>query len=51
MQSLRQMTAEIFYEDLDVIPDNCMQAMPNCALLFMLAQVSGVPDTERSAAS
>jgi hypothetical protein len=28
---------------------NCVQATPGCALLFILAQVSGAPDAERSA--
>ena len=28
-------------------PSNCVQATPGCALLFILAQVSGAPDAER----
>jgi hypothetical protein len=27
--------------------NNCVQATPNCALLFIVAQVSGAPDAER----
>jgi hypothetical protein len=30
-------------------PNNCVQATPGCALLFIVAQVSGAPDAERSA--
>jgi len=29
-------------------PNNCVQATPDCALLFIVAQVSGAPDAERS---
>jgi hypothetical protein len=29
--------------------NNCVQATPGCALLFMPARVSGAPDAERSA--
>jgi len=32
-------------------PNNCVQATPDYALPFTLAQVSGAPDAERSAAS
>ena len=28
-------------------PNNCVQATPDGALLFVLAQVSGAPDAER----
>jgi hypothetical protein len=28
-------------------PNNCVQATPDCALLFIDAQVSGAPDAER----
>jgi len=28
---------------------NCVQATPDCALLFILPQVSGAPDADRSA--
>jgi hypothetical protein len=28
-------------------PNNCVQATPGCALLFVVAQVSGAPDAER----
>jgi hypothetical protein len=28
-------------------PNHCIQAAPGCALLFILAQVSGAPDAER----
>jgi hypothetical protein len=28
-------------------PNNCIQVAPDCALLFILAQVSGAPDAER----
>jgi hypothetical protein len=28
-------------------PNNCVQATPNCALLFILAQGSGAPDAKR----
>jgi hypothetical protein len=28
--------------------NNCVQATPGCALLFIVAQVSGAPDAERS---
>jgi hypothetical protein len=28
-------------------PNNCVQATPSYALLFILAQVSGAPDAER----
>ena len=28
-------------------PNNCVQATPDYALLFILAQVSGAPDAER----
>jgi hypothetical protein len=27
--------------------NNCVQATPDCALLFVVAQVSGAPDAER----
>jgi hypothetical protein len=27
--------------------NNCVQATPDCASLFILAQVSGAPDAER----
>jgi hypothetical protein len=27
--------------------NNCVQATPGCALLFILAQVPGAPDAER----
>ena len=27
--------------------NHCVQATPDCALLFVLAQVSGAPDAER----
>jgi hypothetical protein len=27
--------------------NNCVQATPDCALLFIVAQVSGAPDAER----
>jgi hypothetical protein len=27
--------------------NNCIQATPDCALLLILAQVSGAPDAER----
>jgi len=27
--------------------NNCVQATPVCALLFIVAQVSGAPDAER----
>ncbi len=27
----------------------CVQATPGCAMLFVLAQVSGAPDAERKA--
>jgi hypothetical protein len=30
-----------------VPPNNCVQATPGCALLFILAQVPGTPDAER----
>ena len=29
--------------------NNCVQTTPDCALLFIVAQVSGAPDAERSA--
>jgi len=29
--------------------NNCVQATPDCALLFIVAQVSGAPDADRSA--
>jgi len=29
--------------------NNCVQATPDCASLFIVAQVSGAPDAERSA--
>jgi hypothetical protein len=28
-------------------PNNCVQATPDCALLFIAAQVSGAPDAVR----
>jgi hypothetical protein len=28
-------------------PNNCVQATPDYALLFIVAQVSGAPDAER----
>jgi hypothetical protein len=28
-------------------PNHCVQATPDCALLFIVAQVSGAPDAER----
>ena len=28
-------------------PNHCVQATPECALLFIVAQVSGAPDAER----
>jgi hypothetical protein len=28
-------------------PNNCVQATPDCALLFIVAQASGAPDAER----
>jgi hypothetical protein len=28
--------------------NHCVQATPDCALLFIVAQVSGAPDAERS---
>jgi hypothetical protein len=28
-------------------PNNCVQATPDCALLFIVAQVPGAPDAER----
>ncbi len=31
--------------------NNCVQATPGCASLFIVAQVPGAPDAERSAAS
>jgi hypothetical protein len=31
-------------------PNNCVQATPDCAFLFILAQVSAAPDAERRAA-
>jgi hypothetical protein len=27
--------------------NNCVQATPDCAFLFLVAQVSGAPDAER----
>jgi hypothetical protein len=27
--------------------NNCVQATPDCALLFIVAQVSGAPEAER----
>jgi hypothetical protein len=30
-------------------PNNCVQSTPDCALLLIVAQVSGGPDAERSA--
>jgi len=29
-------------------PNNCVQATPDCASLFIVAQESGAPDAERS---
>jgi hypothetical protein len=29
--------------------NHCVQATPDCALLFVVAQLSGAPDPERSA--
>jgi len=29
------------------LPNNCVQAMPDYALLFIVAQVSGAPDAIR----
>jgi hypothetical protein len=29
------------------VPNNCVQATPDCAFLFIPAQVSGAPDAER----
>ena len=29
------------------LSNNCLQATPDCAFLFTLAQVSGAPDAER----
>jgi hypothetical protein len=29
--------------------NNCVQVTPDCAFLFIVAQVSGAPDAERSA--
>ena len=31
------------------MPNHCLQATPDCALLFIVAQVSGAPDAARSA--
>jgi hypothetical protein len=31
------------------LPNHCVQATPDCGLLFILAQVSGAPDADRSA--
>jgi hypothetical protein len=31
------------------MPNNCMQATPDCALQSIVPQVSGAPDAERSA--
>jgi hypothetical protein len=30
-----------------MMPNHCVQATPDCALLFIAAQVSGAPDAER----
>lgn len=30
-----------------LVANNCVQATPDCALLFMVTQVSGAPDAER----
>ena len=30
-----------------MMPNHCVQATPDCALLFIVAQVSGAPDADR----
>jgi len=30
-----------------ISPNQCVQATPDCALLFVIAQVCGAPDAER----
>jgi hypothetical protein len=34
---------------MSLLANNFVQAMPDCAFLFIHAQVSGAPDAERSA--
>ncbi len=40
-------TMEEQAEQMTLLPNHCVQAMPGCAFLFIAAQVSGPPDADR----